>query len=238
MNTHQCPLNLAGRLARNFAVAGTLAFVFATPHAIAGEDYEWDSTWGLHEEEWYDPSDWFNDDNSVDYEDDGYDDSYYTDTYWDSYDYYGDYGYDYTGYDPAVVGDDYYYQWSPQDRNWTEVKGDKAESDKRSAEATEKSKDKKTKNIDKKDVLTMRGTIQNVDMAKTKGSKQDHTFAMLDAGSGKSVLVDFGPKAQLDKVKLDKGNKIQVRGPRVKLGGKYVLVAQQVSSINPDKKEQ
>lgn len=238
MNTQQCPLTLAGRFARNFAVAGTLAFAFSIPHAIADEDYEWDSTWGLHEEEWYDPSDWLNDDNSVDYEDDGYDDSYYTDTYWDSYDYYGDYGYDYTGYDPAVVGNDYYYQWTPEDQAWTEVKGDKAESDKRSAEAMDESKDKKTRNIDKKDVLTMRGTIKNVDMAKTKGSKQDHTFAMLDAGSGKSVLVDFGPKAQLDKVKLDKGNKIQVRGPRVKLGGKYVLVAQQVSSINPDKKDQ
>lgn len=219
-------------------MTGALAFAFTMPHAIAEEEYEWDSTWGLHEEEWYDPSDWFNEDDKVDYEDDGYDDSYYSDPYWSSYDYYGDYGYDYVAYDPAVVGYDYYYQWSPEDQTWSEVKGDKSESDKRRTEAKEQSKDKKTKNIDKKDVLTMRGTIQSVDKTKAKGGKKEHTYAMLDAGSGKSVLVDFGPNAQLDKVKLEKGKKIQVRGPRVKLGGKYVLVAQQVSAIKSDKKNQ
>ena len=204
---------------------------------MADDEYEWDPTWGLHEEEWYDPSDWFNDDNRIDYEDYGYDDPYYSDTYWNSYDYYGDYGYDYTAYDPAVVGYDYYYQWSPVDQDWTEVEGDKAESDKRSADAKEQSKDKKTKNIDEKEVVTMRGTIKSVGKAKTKGAKQDHTFAVIEAGSGKSVLVDFGPKAQLGKVKLEKGNKIQVRGPRTKLDGRFVLVAQQVSAINPDKKD-
>ncbi len=115
--------------------------------------------------------------------------------YWNRY---GDYGYDYTDYEPAVVRYDYFYQWSPEDQDWTEVKGDKAE---------------------------------------TKGAKRDHSFALLETSSGKTVLVDFGPKAQLDKVKLQKGNKIQVRGPREKPGGKYVLVAHQVSAINRDKKD-
>ena len=118
------------------------------------------------------------------------------------------------------------------------MKGDKSESGKRSASAKEMSKDKKTKDIDKKDVLTMRGTIQSVGKAKTKGAKQDHSYVVLEAASGKTILVDFGPKALLDKVKLEKGGKIQVRGPRVKLDGKYVLVAQQVSAMNPDRKKQ
>lgn len=231
-------MNLAGRLTRNLALAGILACTaLATPRAVADEEYEWDPTWGLHEEEWYDPSDWFNEDSKINYEDYGYDDSNYADPYWDGYDYYGDYGYNYTGYDPAVIGYDYYYQWSPADRSWVETQGDKSESDKRSAEAKEQSKDKKQKQIDKNDVLTMRGTIKDVGKAKTKGAKKDHTFVVLEASSGKSVLVDFGPKAKLDKVKLEKGDRIQVRGPRTKLGGKYVLVAQQVSAINPDKKD-
>jgi len=238
LNTQQITWSLAGRAARNLAAAGTLAFAFAIPHAVADDEYEWDPTWGLHEEEWYDPSDWFNEDNKIDYEDYAYDDSSYTDNYWNGYNYYGDYGYDYTNYDPAVVGYDYYYQWSPEDKSWTEVKGDKSESGKRSASAKEMSKDKKTKDIDKKDVLTMRGTIQSVGKAKTKGAKQDHSYVVLEAASGKTILVDFGPKAQLDKVKLEKGGKIQVRGPRVKLDGKYVLVAQQVSAMNPDRKKQ
>lgn len=240
MNTHENTWNLAGRFTRNAAVAGTLAFAFALPNAIADDDYEWDSTWGLHEEEWYDPSDWFNGDDEIDYEDDGYDDSYFSDSSWSSYDYYGDYGYNYTNYDPSTIGYDYYYQWSPEDQNWAEVKGNKSTSVKLSSEAkaTSKkmSKNKETKNINKKDVITMRGNIQNIGNTQTKGAKKNHTFAMLEASSGKSVLVDFGPNAKLDKINLKNGNKIQVRGPRVKLGGKYVLVAQQVSAINPEMK--
>jgi len=67
-----------------------------------GEHYEWEAGEGIHEEEWYDPTDWFDDDdggNRVDYE---YDYSnYYGDDDWD-YDYGYDYDYDYddqVGYD-------------------------------------------------------------------------------------------------------------------------------------------
>jgi hypothetical protein len=226
------------QFARNLALAGAFAFTaISVPQALADDEYEWDSTWGLHEEEWYDPSDWFNEDGQIDYEGVGtytYDDDYYYDDVWNSYGYYGDYGYEYTGYDPVTTGYDYYYQWSPVDNDWTETKGDEAASDQKSAEAQEMSKDKKKKSIDKKDVLTMRGTITSVGMAKAKGGDKDHTFVMLEASEGKSVLVDFGPKAKVGKIELKKGNKIQVRGPRTKLGGKYVLVAQQISRVDAD----
>ena len=33
-----------------------------------GEEYEYESGEGLHQEEWYDPSDWFDNDQGVDYE--------------------------------------------------------------------------------------------------------------------------------------------------------------------------
>ncbi len=84
--------------------------------------------------------------------------------------------------------------------------------------------------------MTMKGTIKSVGVAKAKGGDKEHTFVMLESSKGQTALVDFGPKAKVGNIKLEKGNKIQVRGPRTKLGGKYVLVAQQVSSINPDKK--
>ena len=78
---------------------------------VLAEDTEWDPTWGYHQEEWYDPSDWFNDDSAVDYEDDYYgdyyDDNYYEDGYDGGYyddDYY-DYNYGYDGYYPPY---DYY----------------------------------------------------------------------------------------------------------------------------------
>jgi hypothetical protein len=221
------------QIVRNLAFAGAFAFTtISAPQAMADDEYEWDSTWGLHEEEWYDPSDWFNEDNKVSYE---YDDNYYSDDVWNGYDYYGDYGYDYTGYDSATTGYDSYYQWSPEDNDWSETKGDKTVSTQKRNEAMEMSKDKKKKSMDKKDVLTMRGTIKSVGMAKAKSGDKEHTFVTIEASEGKSVLVDFGPMAKVGNIKLEKGNKIQVRGPRTKLGGKFVLVAQQVSAFNPNK---
>ncbi len=190
LNTIISPLSFAGRVARNIALAGSLSFAIAIPNAIADEEMEWDPTWGLHEEEWYDPSDWFNEDESVNYEDYGYDDTYYTDTYWNSNDYYTDYRYNSDGYDPVTTGTDTYYQWSPADQNWSEVKGDKAESEKRSAAAKEMSSDSKTgseaKSIDKKDVMTMRGTIKNLGTAKTKGHRRSIPTSSLSLLPGKT----------------------------------------------------
>jgi hypothetical protein len=87
-------------------------------------EYEWDPSTGLHEEEWYDPSDWFDDDEGVEYEDYGplgRDDRGYYDygydyglydgyTYWD-YGYgYDDYGYDYDyGWDFDAGDEDNYH---------------------------------------------------------------------------------------------------------------------------------
>lgn len=220
------------QVVRNLAIAGAFAFsAISATQAMADTEYEWDSAWGLHEEEWYDPSDWFNEDNKASYE---YDDDYYTGDMWDGYDYYGDYSYDYTGYDPAVTGYDYYYQWSPVNSDWSEIKGDQSVSTEKRNEALEMSKDKKKMSMNKKDVLTMRGTIKSVGMAKAKSGDKEHMFAVIEATQGKSVLVDFGPKANIGNIKLEEGNKVQVRGPRTKLGGKYVLVAQQVSPLSTD----
>ena len=63
------------------------------------EDLEYEPGEGLHEEEWYDPSDWIDFDEGIEYEYDDYDYEYgyYDDAYADDdwfYDYY-DYGYDY-----------------------------------------------------------------------------------------------------------------------------------------------
>ncbi len=72
---------------------------------------------------------------------------------------------------------------------------------------------------------------RSVAKVKAKDADSEHTFVSLETAEGKSVIVDFGPKADLGKIKLTKGTKIQVRGPRAKMNGKYVLVAQQVSSL-------
>ena len=54
------------------------------------EEYEYEPGEGIHEEEWYDPSDWFNDDGRIDYENDTY--GYGSGFYDGLYGYYGPYG--------------------------------------------------------------------------------------------------------------------------------------------------
>ncbi len=101
-----------------------LAACLAAPAVSAqdgiADDYEWDPTYGYHEEEWYDPSDWFDADTGVEYED--YEDNYYGNYYDDDYtgvgeyeeewyednDWYGDNFYTSDWYDNEPEFDDWY----------------------------------------------------------------------------------------------------------------------------------
>ena len=221
--------------------ASVLLVVAAVPRAAAQNndtEYEWDPTWGLHEEEWYDPSDWFNDDGKIDIEDVGtfgYDSTYYGGPFWTDYGYYGDYSYDTANYDTNTTGSDSYSQWDPVTETWIVVASAEDSKKQRDQAKSKASGQKPKQQIDKKDVVTIRGTIANVGRAKTKGSDKEHTYAELNVAKGKTVLVDFGPKANTSKVQIAKGKKLQVRGPRTKLGGKYVVLAQQVSELKGDK---
>lgn len=58
---------------------------------VESEQYEYEPGEGYHEQEWYDPSDWFEIGRDFDYEDDDYVGGYYGDGYYDDdwyYDYY------------------------------------------------------------------------------------------------------------------------------------------------------
>lgn len=73
-----------------------------------GADYEWEPDEGLHEEEWYDPSDWWDGEAGVEYE----------------YDYYTDDWYDYEyGYEDEWYDEEYGYQGDEYDTDWWEDNG-------------------------------------------------------------------------------------------------------------------
>jgi len=58
---------------------------------VESEQYEYETGEGYHEQEWYDPSDWFDIGRDIDYENDDYVGGYYGDGYYDDdwfYDYY------------------------------------------------------------------------------------------------------------------------------------------------------
>lgn len=73
-----------------------LAMWVVSPISAVAADYEYEAGEGVHKEEWYDPSDWFDSsDGSIEYENDWWDYTYnYPSVY--SYDY--DYDYPQRGY--------------------------------------------------------------------------------------------------------------------------------------------
>lgn len=104
--------SLMERLA--FLLIAALFAAGTAASALADEQFEWDPAWGYHEEEWYDPSDWFGDDHTVSYED----------RYYGDYEHLGDasdrdrtrageQAWDEYGYDDVYLYDDHGY-----DRGW------------------------------------------------------------------------------------------------------------------------
>jgi hypothetical protein len=108
----------AAGLASLALVAGTSLSV--VPSAVAQDaseqddvEYEWEPGEGKHVEEWYDPSDWFNQDDVTDYEVDTLDYDNYAGTY-TTFDYDAYYDGYYDGYfDDAFGYDNWEAAWDP-----------------------------------------------------------------------------------------------------------------------------
>lgn len=222
---------LSGQTALVAAAIGLLP-IFGFGQEISTE-YEWDPQWGLHEEEWYDPSDWFNDDNITDIED-TYDDDYYATDFWDYDDYVYEYGYD---YDDFVTEDvEYYYQWDPVLGVWSQVEATE-EASRTAASNAKQRQSQESQAEDQREqqvataeqVVTMRGTVSHVARITPEGGDQQHTFVRLDVNRDSPVLVDVGPAVDVSEMEITKGDQIQVRGPRAKFDERFVLVAQQIS---------
>ena len=105
-----------------FSILALLVYLPGAAHAFDASEYEYEADEGLHEEEWYDPSDWFDTPGEgISYESDWYDSTYgYTDDYYDDnlYGYYGNGYYDYGNdfYDaPYGAGYDYDYNYYTND---------------------------------------------------------------------------------------------------------------------------
>lgn len=104
------------QIRKNFSIVTALfialAFCISFPMQAAAQQnqYEYEADEGIHQEEWYDPGDWFDTDDAVDYETDWYD---YTYNY--PYDY--DYDYDYYDYGRGYYGDDEFTEYGEGDFN-------------------------------------------------------------------------------------------------------------------------
>lgn len=120
-------------LTKRFGLGLASMLVAAAGMSVAvgqnSENWEWSPSEGYHEEEWWDPTDWFDDEP---YDDAGYNTyDYEYDDYYDDYDY--DYGYNYgydNAYDPTFgdtyngYRDDYGYYETDYGWHWDESSDD------------------------------------------------------------------------------------------------------------------
>ncbi len=189
------------------------------------ESYEWSPGEGYHEEEWYDPSDWFNDDGQVsyDYDDWGYD--YYDDNYRAGYDYWDSpYDNDY----PATTYRDWDYytdEDDPLDYDYWDSRYDYDYRAQRDRMSDRNYGDRPTTHMTNS---TLSGRLDGWQKRNLQGQRDSHTLVKMRLENGRSAIVNLGPNVELSRLNLDRGDRILVKGDRGRIDGKQVLMAQRV----------
>ncbi len=103
------------KLLQVFAVFAGLALTMSLHSTSFAQEYEYEADEGLHQEEWYDPSDWFTTGGGVDYESD-WNDFYYGYDYYDPwYELQSNYGVSPYYNDPMFDYDPYGYNYYTED---------------------------------------------------------------------------------------------------------------------------
>lgn len=207
----------------------------------------------VNEDEWYDPTDWFDGNNievddTYDYSvydydyDYGLDDTYdygddwsvydtWGDELWDSDYYDSDYWDDYDWYDTYDAIDDdtvvrtYTYTIFTSPADHQSQSGETSSSSASSNQQKSKSQ--------KQSVARLDGTIEGLREMKLKqssGATGTYTIANIKLENGKNAIVNLGRSSRLENLKLKKGDSIQAVGRRGTIAGKTVFVAQKLKS--------
>lgn len=207
------------------------------------------------DEEWYDPTDWFDEDNDdqVRYDYDEYwfdpayhmDQGYYTSWEWDtdrkewvdSSDqgdmttnpvgpYYNDFDYDRTT--PVYAGQE--YRWNSRSDRWEPVRSYAFWTDSyqqnTSSEQQQKDREQANRNQSRnQQTKTITGTIQGFRHLNLSGVSDQHTLVKLRLRNRDNVIVDLGPRTDLDDLSLSKSDTITIRGRTGTIDGRDVLMA-------------
>lgn len=210
-----------------------LATTFLAPQlSQAREDIEWEPGEGYHEEEWYDPSDWFNDDGQVDYEYDGFD---YYDGAWDGYTWYDDYDYVYDfDTDPEYVWDADTNSWELQDETGYEysAKYEFDDSGSNQSNQQQSSQNQSMQSGQNQSGQTLKGKIEafrKIDVTSSAGFQETHALAKVSLENGQTAVVDLGMAALLTS-DLSSGDDVTFHGSTGKIDGKNVFVASKLTA--------
>ncbi|MDQ8204322.1 hypothetical protein [Pelagicoccus sp. SDUM812003] len=239
-------------------IAIGLPISFLAHSALYAQAYEYDPIKGYHQEEWYDPSDWFDDDSAVDYEyDDTFDYTYYS-PYWDSSFWYGDINYEYVD-DDLVYGT--HYVWNEATDEWVVERGfydtaysydvqwddddlmsasdsdsdnkqssDSDSSMQASADSDSSSQMKKSSQDESSETLS--GTVEGfrkMDLEYSSGYTANHALARIALEDGSKAVIDLGYSPLLN-AELQKGDEVTLQGSRGSINGQSIFVVSQLES--------
>ncbi len=203
-------------------------------------EYDWNDYQGYSDNGYYD---W------------GYDYEYYDDDY-NPYLYAGypySTWYSHGGYDPdlGLSGNEWY--WDSEQDQWRRIYRQRDDQDQNQHNENQRSTNQRNANqrstnqrnanqrnenqngLQRHDqgqkqrtMTTVNGTLNGFSKVHLKGQRDQHTIARLKLDNGKSRLINIGPRADLEYLGLETGNKVTVHGCKGRIGGKSVLMATMV----------
>lgn len=179
----------------------------------ADTEWEYEADEGYHEEEWYDPTDWLNEDNEISYESDSYDTRGY-----DSYSPYG-YGYAWT-YDVTP-----YYDRDEADGATTS--SNNRQEDRNQNASSDNNRDNRSHSLENARFDGRIEGFKTVNLKSRRGS-EEHSLVKIRLQNDQSRVVSLGSNVDLDTLDLEKGERIQVSGPVARVGDKKVLLADRI----------
>lgn len=182
------------------------------------------------EDEWYDPSDWF-DGNNVETAGTDYD-------WWDNRGWYDTYDY-YDYYTPY-----YSYYWDPVVTGWTryEVQSDSNSSSSNVSNNSNNSNDSSASNRSgsnnrssgkDRGMTRFEGKVdgfKKVNLTTQSGQDEEHSFVRVRLRNGDSQIISLGSRVNVADLDLSKGDRIEVSGKSSRIDNRDVLVAHRIET--------
>ncbi len=232
------------------ALAGLSLGVPAFAQTDSEEHYEWEADEGYHEEEWYDPSDWWDDDfdeGRVDYEADWYEWGWGDDLpersgmdrdeyAWDEDDEFAERTF------PRGYESDEGWVWEAdrydptQTRNYDDYWGEDAWDSPykyqtvRGVLAQEATSDRNGQHAQQGDSpsVQLQGKVDDWTRVQLRGHRDAHTLLRIELDDGNEATVNLGPNASLSRLGLKEDAQIAVMGPMGAINDRDVVMAQRV----------
>lgn len=217
------------------------------PLTVLGQSYQY-----IGDEEWYDPTDWFDGDT---YEIEEWD-AYEYDNDWDEYSWHDSWNYDYDTNDSNVsdytydendeswtssedsdayswtsyhpIGYSYYMTWEPVAYSNNQNGNQNNRNSNANRNSSQSSNDRANQQGGEK---TFHGTVKafrHTELKDREGTSDSYTLARVKLDNGHTVVMSLGEKDRVERLDLERGDKISIRGQTGRLGDKDILIAQQI----------